>query len=148
MNIFEEIKLLLAYGLKNDLIGKYDEIIARNEIIALLNLEEWKDTDISSKIIPEYPNEILENICNWAVENKIIEDTIAVRDLFDTKIMGKITPSATHVIDKFIKISNLGGIEKATDNYYEFAQKTNYIRRQNSKKYVLVFKYRIWKIWK
>lgn len=128
MNIFEEIKLLLAYGLKNDLIGKYDEIIARNEIIALLNLEEWKDTDISSKIIPEYPNEILENICNWAVENKIIEDTIAVRDLFDTKIMGKITPSATHVIDKFIKISNLGGIEKATDNYYEFAQKTNYIR--------------------
>lgn len=128
MNIFEEIKLLLAYGLKNDLIGKYDEIIARNEIIALLNLEEWKDTDISSKIIPEYPNEILKNICNWAVENKIIEDTIAVRDLFDTKIMGKITPSATHVIDKFIKISNLGGIEKATNNYYEFAQKTNYIR--------------------
>lgn len=128
MNIFEEIKLLLAYGLKNDLIGKYDKIIARNEIIALLNLEEWKDTDISSKIIPEYPNEILENICNWAVENKIIEDTIAVRDLFDTKIMGKITPSATHVIDKFIKISNLGGIEKATNNYYEFAQKTNYIR--------------------
>ena len=128
MNIFEEIKLLLAYGLKNDLIGKYDEIIARNEIIALLNLEEWKDTDISLKIIPEYPNEILENICNWAVENKIIEDTIAVRDLFDTKIMGKITPSATHVIDKFIKISNLGGIEKATNNYYEFAQKTNYIR--------------------
>lgn len=128
MNIFEEIKLLLAYGLKNDLIGKYDEIIARNEIIALLNLEEWKDTDISSKIIPEYPNEILENICNWAVENKIIEDTIAVRDLFDTKIMGKITPSATHVIDKFIKILNLGGIEKATNNYYEFAQKTNYIR--------------------
>lgn len=128
MNIFEEIKLLLAYGLKNDLIGKYDEIIARNEIIALLNLEEWKDTDISSKIIPEYPNEILKNICNWVVENKIIEDTIAVRDLFDTKIMGKITPSATHVIDKFIKISNLGGIEKATNNYYEFAQKTNYIR--------------------
>ena len=128
MNIFEEIKLLLAYGLKNDLIGKYDEIIARNEIIALLNLEEWKDTDISSKIIPEYPNEILENICNWAVENKIIEDTIAIRDLFVTKIMGKITPSATHVIDKFIKISNLGGIEKATNNYYEFAQKTNYIR--------------------
>lgn len=42
--------------------------------------------------------------------------------------MGKITPSATHVIDKFIKISNLGGIEKATNNYYEFAQKTNYIR--------------------
>lgn len=128
MNIFEEIKLLLAYSLKNDLIGKYDEIIARNEIIALLNLEEWKDTDISSRTIPQYPNEILENICNWAVENKIIEDTIAVRDLFDTKIMGKITPSATHVIDKFIKISNLGGIEKATNNYYEFAQKTNYIR--------------------
>ena len=128
MNIFEEVKLLLAYGLKNDLIGKYDEIISRNEIISLLKLEDWEDTDISSRTIPQYPNEILENICNWAVEKGIIEDSIVVKDLFDTEIMGKITPSATHVIDKFIKISSLGGIEKATDNYYEFAQKTNYIR--------------------
>ncbi|MDU1909701.1 UDP-glucose--hexose-1-phosphate uridylyltransferase [Fusobacterium sp.] len=128
MNIFEEIKMLLTYGIKNDLIGKYDEIISRNEIISLLKLEEWKDTDISSKIIPEYPNKILENICNWAVEKGIIEDTVTTRELFDTEIMGKITPSATHVIDKFIKISSLGGIKKATDNYYEFAQKTNYIR--------------------
>jgi len=128
MNIFEEIKLLLAYGIKNDLIGKYDEIISRNEIISLLRLEEWKDTDISLKIIPEYPNEILENICNWAVEKGIIEDTITTRELFDTEIMGKITPSATHIIDKFIKISSLGGIKKATENYYEFAQKINYIR--------------------
>lgn len=128
MNIFEEIKTLLAYGIKNDLIGKYDEIISRNEIISLLKLEEWEDTDISSKIIPEYPNKILENICDWAVKKGIIEDTITTKDLFDTEIMGKITPSATHVIDKFIKISSLGGIKKATDNYYEFAQKTNYIR--------------------
>lgn len=128
MNIFEEVKLLLAYGLKNDLIGKYDEIISRNEIISLLKLQDWEDTDISSRTIPQYPNEILENICNWAVEKGIIEDSIVVKDLFDTEIMGKITPSATHVIDKFIKISSLGGIEKATDNYYEFAQKTNYIR--------------------
>ncbi len=74
--------------------------------ISLLRLEEWKDTDISLKIIPEYPNEILENICNWAVEKGIIEDTITTRELFDTEIMGKITPSATHIIDKLLNIKS------------------------------------------
>ncbi len=53
MNIFEEIKLLLAYGLRNDLIGKYDEIVSRNEIISLLNLDDWEEVDVSSKTIPE-----------------------------------------------------------------------------------------------
>ena len=30
MSIFKDIKLLLVFGLKNGLIGKYDKIIARN----------------------------------------------------------------------------------------------------------------------
>ena len=128
MNIYGEVGLLLKYALKNDLIGRYDEIISRNEIMALLKLEDWEETDLSNEVIPEYPAEILNNICDWAVENGIIEDSMGVRDLFDTEIMGKLTPTATQVIDKFIRLSSMGGVETATDNYYSFAQKTNYIR--------------------
>ena len=89
MNIFKDIKLLLAFGLKNNLIGKYDKIIARNEILHLLKLDEWEDVEYSEAEIPEYPTEILNRMCNYAVEKGIIEDTITMRDLFDTEIMGK-----------------------------------------------------------
>ena len=128
MNIYREVGLLLKYALKNELIGKYDEIISRNEIMALLKLEDWEEADLSNETVPEYPAELLNNICDWAAEKGIIENSIGVRDLFDTEIMGKLTPTATQVIDKFIRLSSLGGVETATDNYYSFAQKTNYIR--------------------
>ncbi|WP_291255477.1 UDP-glucose--hexose-1-phosphate uridylyltransferase [Fusobacterium sp.] len=128
MNIFKEIKLLLAFGLKNGLIGKYDEIIARNEILELLNIAEWEEVEITENEIPDYPTEILKNICDYAVKNSIIEDTITLRDLFDTKVMGKITPTATQIIDKFEKLTQEKGVESATNFYYDFAQKSNYIR--------------------
>lgn len=128
MNIFKEIKLLLAFGLKNGLIGKYDEIIARNEILELLNIAEWEEIEITENEIPNYPTEILKNICDYAVKNAIIEDTITLRDLFDTKVMGKITPTATQIIDKFEKLTQEKGVESATNFYYDFAQKSNYIR--------------------
>ncbi len=128
MNIFKEIKLLLAFGLKNELIGKYDEIIARNEILELLNISEWEEVEITENETPDYPTKILKNICDYAVKNSIIEDTITLRDLFDTKVMGKITPTATQIIDKFEKLAQEKGIEIATNFYYNFAQKSNYIR--------------------
>lgn len=128
MNIFKEIKLLLAFGLKNGLIGKYDEIIARNEILELLNIAEWEEVEITENEIPDYPTEILKNICDYAVKNSIIEDTITLRDLFDTKVMGKITPTATQIIGKFEKLTQEKGVESATNFYYDFAQKSNYIR--------------------
>lgn len=128
MNIFKEIKLLLAFGLKNGLIGKYDEIIVRNEILELLNIVEWEEVEITENEIPDYPTEILKNICDYAVKNSIIEDTIILRDLFDTKVMGKITPTATQIIDKFEKLTQEKGVESATNFYYDFAQKSNYIR--------------------
>lgn len=128
MNIFKEIKLLLAFGLKNGLIGKYDEIIVRNEILELLNIAEWEEVEITENEIPDYPTEILKNICDYAVKNSIIEDTITLRDLFDTKVMGKITPTATQIIDKFEKFTQEKGVESATNFYYDFAQKSNYIR--------------------
>ena len=101
MSIFKDIKLLLAFGLKNGLIGKYDKIIARNEILHLLRLDDWENVEYKEEEIPEYPTEILNRICDYAVEKGIIEDTITMRDLFDTEIMGKLTPTATQIIEKF-----------------------------------------------
>lgn len=52
MSIFKDIKLLLAFGLKNGLIGKYDKIIARNEILHLLRLDDWENVEYKEEEIP------------------------------------------------------------------------------------------------
>ena len=50
------------------------------------------------------------------------------RDLFDTELMGRLTPRPAQVIEKFQTLYQEDP-QKATDWYYQFSQDTNYIRR-------------------
>ncbi|XGU46039.1 UDP-glucose--hexose-1-phosphate uridylyltransferase [Fusobacterium necrophorum subsp. funduliforme] len=118
---------LIKYGLENELIVDYDEIWVRNELMDLFHLTEWKEMPISACMMPKYPQSILDTLCDYAVEQGIIEDTAGNRELFDTKIMGKLTPSPSQVIDRFRETSEFSK-EVATRKFYEFSQKTNYIR--------------------
>lgn len=127
MEIFKVIETLLKYGIKNNLIGKYDEIISRNEILHILHIDEWQDTVVHDNEIPQYPTDLLKKLCDYAVEKNIIEDTITFRDLLDTQIMGAMTPKPTQIIEKFHTLEK-EDIKKATDFYYDFANKSNYIR--------------------
>lgn len=127
MNIFKTINILLKYGLKNNLIGKYDEIVSRNEILQLLKIDDWEDYLVTDKEIPSFPTDLLNHICDYAIQHKIIEDTITNRDLFDTAIMGTLTPKPTQIIDAFSTLQKKDP-KLATEFYYNFAKKSNYIR--------------------
>ena len=79
-------------------------------------------------------NQILEDMMCCALELGIMEDdTITTKDLFDTKIMGLITPMPSQVRARFNELyaqePNL-----ATQFYYKFSQDTNYIRRDRIEK--------------
>lgn len=71
---------------------------------------------------------ILEDMIAYAIANGVIkDDTIAQRDLFDTKIMGVLTPAPSTVRRKFAeKYEN--SPKHATQFYYQFSQITNNIR--------------------
>ena len=72
--------------------------------------------------------DILLDMCKYAYENGIIEDdTISTMDLFDTKIMGLLTPAPSVVRKNFREIFNTSS-KLATDYYYKFSKRTNYIR--------------------
>ena len=65
----------------------------------------------------------------YAHENGIMkEDTITAKDLFDTKIMGCITPPPSVVRAEFAK-RYAESPKEATNYYYQFSQATNYIRK-------------------
>ena len=56
------------------------------------------------------------------------ENTVTYRDLFDTELMGRLTPRPAQVIERFNTLRTEDR-KRATDWYYKFSQDTNYIRR-------------------
>ena len=82
MEICSLINRLIQYALKNSLITEDDIMFVRNELMALLHLRDWQDVKEDCQM-PEYPQEILDKICDYAVEQKIIEDGVTDRDIFD-----------------------------------------------------------------
>ena len=58
----------------------------------------------------------------------LTEDSVVYRDLFDTELMGRLTPRPAQVIGKFLALYQQDP-KAATDWYYKLSQDTNYIRR-------------------
>lgn len=127
-NIYIEIENLLNYAVNISFIENEDIIYFRNKIYNILNIEvNEKELENISIENEKHPYEILDEICNFAVENNLIENTVTERDLFDTKIIGELTPKPSNVINDFKRDYQISP-KRATDNFYKFSKDTNYIR--------------------
>lgn len=124
------IKALISYSVEHGLIEESDKTYCTNSILYLLKADAYDDSCEEAK---GEINEILDALCNYAAEKGIIEDSITYRDLFDTALMGALTPRPSQVIQKFGSLYEQSP-EKATDYYYKFSGDTNYIRRDRIKK--------------
>ena len=121
------VRKLICYGLENNLITADDRIYAANSMIHVLKRDEY---DPPEEIYTDIDLEaVLKEITDYAVENGLIEDSIVYRDLFDTEIMGCLTPRPSEVIAKFRQIYREKSPVDATDFYYKFSCDTDYIRR-------------------
>ena len=130
MNISDLIKELVAYGLERKLISPSDEIYSINRLLELFGADEYAPGNLKNT---RELNDILEDMLSYAVKEKKIEDTSVNRDLFDTKIMGLITPPPSAVRSVFSALYEKSPGE-ATDWYYGFSKDTNYIRTDRIKK--------------
>ncbi len=124
--IFNTIKALVDYGIKNNLLSECDRVYTVNLIISLLGLSEYEEPESASE--KRELHEILKEITDYAVEKGICEDGIVSRDLFDTKIMGCLMPRPSEVRAKFNELYVVSP-EDATDWYYKLSCDSNYIRR-------------------
>ena len=132
MDLQKEIKKLVIYGLDKKLIEPEDETYTINQYLEVFRLDEYDDPDVTGEeiILPE----ILGHLTDAAYDRYIIKsDDIITRDLFDTKLMGILTPKPSQVIKKF-RTYYEESPKKATEFFYEFSQDTNYIRRDRVKK--------------
>ena len=132
MDLQKNIKKLVTYGLDKKLIEPEDKTYTINQYLEVFRLDEYDDPDITGEEIglPE----ILDRMTDAAYDRYIIKsDDIVTRDLFDTKLMGIMTPKPSQVIKEF-RTYYEESPKKATEFFYEFSQDTNYIRRDRVKK--------------
>ncbi|NLK22085.1 MAG: UDP-glucose--hexose-1-phosphate uridylyltransferase [Epulopiscium sp.] len=133
----KDIENLIQYALDKELITKYDTIPIRNALMEVLKIKEpYGAKGLSNKGSENVTSpknydiyHILDNLLDYAYQRGIIkENTITHRDLFDTKIMGILTPRQGEVIKDFEYLEKEEGIKKATNKFYDFSKNTTYIR--------------------
>lgn len=129
--ITDTIYELIQYGIEKKLIEEDDRIYTANRLLELFGLEGTEKAECK-KAREVYL--ILKDLTDYAVANKMIEDdTVTERDLFDTKVMGVITPMPSAVRKEFKRLYDESP-ELATDYYYNFSKAVNYIREDRIKK--------------
>lgn len=130
--IYESIKKLVSYALGCGLIGEEDKVWAVNRLLEALELDTYEEPG------EEYPSpdleETLGELLDYACEKGLCEDSVVSRDLFDTKLMGLLTPRPSEVDREFRRLCEEQGAEAATDYFYKLSQDSDYIRRYRIKK--------------
>ena len=125
MKIETYIDSLVSYAMNAGLAEPVDHQVLTNRLLDLLRLDDYTPSD---ELLSEDLEEILAGILDFAVEKGLCDDGITARDIFDTRIMGAITPMPREVIGIFDHLYGEDPV-KATDWYYKFSCDTDYIRR-------------------
>ena len=124
--ICDAIQRLINYGITQNLITKADQFVVQNQLMEALHITDWQlsgsGTEPDASI-----DAILQPLVEYACSNGIIADTAASRDLFDTKLMGILTPMPHEMIAKFQERYQESP-EAAPDWYFDISQKLNYVR--------------------
>ena len=121
------VSKLATYALRAGLIEENEYTWAINTILDTLKLDSYTDPGEEWGEIQLAP--VLDELLDDAYARGVLtENSVVYRDLFDTELMGRLTPRPAQVIEKFQAL-RAEAPKKATDWYYKFSQDTNYIRR-------------------
>ncbi len=125
MKIETYIDSLVAYAIREGLAQEADEWVLRNRLLDLLRRDDY--VPAGEPLIRDL-EEILTGLLDYAVQHNLCGGDVTSRDLFDTRLMGALTPMPREVIAAFREKYAVSP-ETATDWYYAFSQNTDYIRR-------------------
>ena len=130
MKIMLYIDSLVAYAIRTGLAEELDRRVLTNRLLDLLRIDSYEP---AAEALEEDLEKILAGILDYACENGLCEDNITARDIFDTRIMGALTPMPREIVKEFWAKYEKDPVE-ATDWYYQLSCDTDYIRRYRIKK--------------
>lgn len=124
MKIETYIDALVSYAMNHGLTQPEDHQVACNRILEVLHKDDYTP---STEPQPEALEEILAGLIDYACKTGVCDDNAVARDLFDTKLMGALTPMPREVRRTFSEKYAVSP-QTATDWYYRFSRDTDYIR--------------------
>ena len=123
--VYAAIGALVDYAVTHGLAEDADRHYLVNALLEKLGLDDY---DPVGDVPFEGLDDILDTLVDYAAEQGLLKsESITGRDLFDTALMGAVTPRPSDVIETFRSLYGESP-EKATDWFYQFSQDTNYIR--------------------
>ena len=125
MKLCTYIDSLVSYAMNCGLAEPEDHQVLTNRLLDLMGEVEYIPSDEPQS---ENLEEILTGLLDYAVQKGLCADNILAKDLFDTRLMGALTPMPREVRRTF-REKYARDPREATDWYYQFSCDTDYIRR-------------------
>lgn len=118
---------LVRYAEQTGLTQPEDHVWAVNILLEALQLDTYEEPQPDDAPIDLAA--VLTELMDDAHARGVLEnDSVVYRDLFDSSLMGRLTPPPREVIARF-RALYAESPQKATDWYYKLSGDTNYIRR-------------------
>lgn len=124
------VQQLMNQALAVHLVNEEDEIYARNQMSALLQLTDFEETAGETNL--EIPD-LLEEIVEYACKQGIIADIFDEKEIFSSKIMNCLVARPSTVNQIFYKKYEQSP-EEATQYFYQLSKNSNYIQMKRIQK--------------
>lgn len=124
-----KLRQLVDYAKDNLSLRAEDEAFVTNSLLSTFSLGAPSQ---QSAPYDDFQSDIVDPIVEYAVQNGMAKDE--ERLLFETKLLGIVTPAPSSVVDKFDTIAANKGVKAATDWLFELSVNNNYIRKVDIQK--------------
>ena len=122
---------LIAYANDRLSLSPMDGFYVLNGLLDLFRLTSPAD---AIETYGDFQTTIIDPIVQYAVDHQMIEAQDAL--LFETKIMGLVTPPPSSIVEQFDIIASNRGVKAATDWLFDLCKANNYIRMPDINKNV------------
>ena len=114
---------LVAYAIDNLNLKSEDEYYVLNQLLDLFHLQA-AGAPISD--YGDFQTDIVDPLVDYAVQSGMIQEE--QRILFETKMLGLVTPMPSAVVEEFDSVASTQGVKAATDWLFELSKANNYVR--------------------
>ncbi len=124
-----KLNQLVDYAKANISLRAEDESFVTNALLDMFSLGAPSQEHAAFE---DFQTDVVDVIVNYAIENGMTKEEDRI--LFETKLLGIVTPSPSSIVDKFDAIAANGGIKDATDWLFKTSIANNYIRMPDIRK--------------
>ncbi|MFK9093009.1 UDP-glucose--hexose-1-phosphate uridylyltransferase [Bacillus salipaludis] len=130
--VYQVIQKLIDRGVEVQLIEPEDKIYARNQILALLGLTEFKPVEVGNTDMADIPD-LLNQLVEYAISQHIIKDIFDEKEILASQIMNCLVTRPSAVNQTFYE-KYRNSPAAATDYFYELSKNSNYIQMKRVQK--------------